>query len=154
MLRQDLETKINRELKSILVNNSQEFDNLSQMKDYLIIANNVCRHIKINNDRKNIFKKNKKTNKPRYTTIVYNDNRVSIYSRTIITIVKLIVAILASIILSLTNVQDSKRNNCFVYHKHEHLAKDCPNKKSRTTIIKELQLDSKFDKNYDLLSKN
>ncbi len=29
MLRQDLETKINRELKSILVNNPQEFDNLS-----------------------------------------------------------------------------------------------------------------------------
>jgi len=29
MLRQDLEAKINRELKSILVNNFQEFDNLS-----------------------------------------------------------------------------------------------------------------------------
>jgi len=29
MLRQDLEAKINRELKSILVNNPQEFDNLS-----------------------------------------------------------------------------------------------------------------------------
>jgi len=29
MLRQDLETKINRELKSILVNNPWEFDNLS-----------------------------------------------------------------------------------------------------------------------------
>jgi len=29
MLRQDLETKINRELKSILVNNSRKFDNLN-----------------------------------------------------------------------------------------------------------------------------
>jgi len=29
MLRQDLEAKINRELKSILINNSREFDNLS-----------------------------------------------------------------------------------------------------------------------------
>ncbi len=29
MLRQDLKTKINQELKSILVNNSQEFDNLN-----------------------------------------------------------------------------------------------------------------------------
>jgi len=104
MLRQDLETKINRELKSILVNNFRKFDNLSQMKDYLIIANNVRRRIKIDNDHKDISKKNKTTNKSHYTTIVYNDNRVSIYSRTIITIAKLAIAILASIILSLTNV--------------------------------------------------
>jgi len=104
MLRQDLETKINRELKSILVNNFRKFDNLSQMKDYLIIANNVRRRIKIDNDHKDIFKKNKTMNKSHYTTIVYNDNRVSIYSRTIITIAKLAIAILASIILSLTNV--------------------------------------------------
>ncbi len=104
MLRQDLETKINQELKSILVNNSREFDNLNQMKDYLIIANNVRRRIKIDDDRKDIFKKNKTTNKSRYTTIAYNDNRASIYSCTIITIAKLIVAILVSIISSLTNV--------------------------------------------------
>ena len=124
------------------------------MKDYLIIANNARRRIRVDNDRKDIFKKNKTTNKSRYTTIVYNDNRVSIYSCTIITIAKLVVATLALIILSLTNVQNSKRGNCFVYHKHGHLARDCPNKKNRTTIIKELQLNSKFDKNYDLLSKN
>ncbi len=154
MLRQDLETKINQELKSILVNNSQKFDNLSQIKDYLIIANNVRRRIKINNDRKDIFKKNKTTNKSRYTTIVYNDNRVSIYSRTIITIAKLVVAISISIILSLANVQDFKRNNCFVCHKYEHLAKDYSNKESRVAIIKELQLDSKFDKNHNLSLEN
>jgi len=81
------------------------------MKDYLIIANNVRRRIKIDNNRKDIFKKNKTTNKSRYTTIAYNDNRISIYSRTIITIAKLVIAILASIILSLANVQDSKGGN-------------------------------------------
>ncbi len=124
------------------------------MKDYLIIANNVRRRIKIDNNRKDIFKKNKTTNKSRYTTIAYNDNCVSIYSRTIITIAKLAIAISTSITLSLTNVQDSKRNNCFVCHKHGHLARDYPNKKSRATIIKELQLDSKLDKNYDLSLKN
>ena len=124
------------------------------MKNYLIIANNVRRRIKIDNDRKDIFKKNKTTNKSSYTTIVYNDNRVSIYSRTIITIAKLVVAILALVILSLTNVQNFKKNNCFVYHKHEHLARDYSNKKNRTTMIKELQLDSKFDENYDSSSKN
>jgi hypothetical protein len=124
------------------------------MKDYLIIANNVRRRIKIDNDRKDIFKKNKTTNKSCYTTTIYNDNRVSIYFRTIITIAKLVVAIFALVILPLTNVQDFKRDNCFVYHKHEHLARDCPNKKNRTTMIKELQLGSKFDKNYDLSSKN
>jgi len=74
------------------------------MKDYLIIANNVRKRIRIDNDRKDISKKNKTTNKLRYTTIVYNDNRASIYSRTIITIAKLVVAIPASIILPLTNV--------------------------------------------------
>ena len=100
------------------------------MKNYLIIANNVRRRIKIDNDRKDIFKKNKTTNKSRYTTIVYNDNRVSIYSRTIITIAKLVVAILALVILSLTNVQNFKKNNCFVYHKHEHLARDYSNKEN------------------------
>jgi len=124
------------------------------MKDYLIIANNVRRRIKIDDNCKDIFKKNKTTNKSRYTTIVYNDNRVSIYFRTIITIAKLVVAILASIISSLINVQNSKRSNCFICHKHEHLARDYPNKQDRTTIIKELQLGSKFDKNYNLLSKN
>jgi len=100
------------------------------MKNYLIIANNVRRRIKIDNNRKDIFKKNKTTNKSRYTTIVYNDNRVSIYSRTIITIAKLAIVISISITLSLTNVQDSKRDNCFICHKHEHLARDYPNKKS------------------------
>jgi len=124
------------------------------MKDYLIIANNVRRRIRIDNNRKDIFKKNKTTNKPRYTTTAYNDNRASIYSRTNITIAKPIVAIPAPITSPLTNVQDSKKGNCFVYHKHEHLARDYPNKKSRTTMIKELQLDSKFDENYDLSSKN
>jgi len=74
------------------------------MKDYLIIANNVRKRIKIDNNRKDIFKKNKTTNKSRYTTIVYNDNRIFIYFRTIITIAKLIVAIFALIILSLINV--------------------------------------------------
>ncbi len=74
------------------------------MKDYLIIANNVRKRIRIDNDCKDISKKNKTTNKLRYTTIVYNDNCVSIYSRTIITIAKLVVAILAPITLPLTNV--------------------------------------------------
>jgi len=124
------------------------------MKNYLIIANNVRRRIKISNNRKDIFKKNKTTNKSCYTTIVYNDNRVSIYFRTIITIAKLAIAILVSIILSLANVQDSKKSNCFVCHKHGHLARDYSNKENRTTMIKELQLDSKFDKNYDLSLKN
>jgi len=87
-------------------------------------------------------------------TIVYNDNRVSIYSRITIMIAKLIVAISTLIILSLTNVQDFKGSNCFVCHKHKHLARDYPNKKNRTTMIKELQLDFKFDKNYDSSSKN
>ncbi len=124
------------------------------MKNYLIIANNVRRRIKINNNYKNIFKKNKTTNKLHYTTIIYNDNRVSIYSRIIITIAKLVVVISTLIILSLINVRNSKRNNCFICHKHKHLAKDYSNKKNRTIIIKELQLDFKFDKNYDLSSKN
>ncbi len=74
------------------------------MKNYLIIANNVRRRIRIDNDRKDIFKKNKTTNKSRYTTIVYNDNRASIYSRIIITIAKLAIAISTLIILPLTNV--------------------------------------------------
>jgi len=74
------------------------------MKNYLIIANNVRKRIKIDDDRKDIFKKNKTTNKSRYTTIAYNDNRVSIYSRIIITIAKLAIAILALVILSLANV--------------------------------------------------
>lgn len=124
------------------------------MKDYLIIANNARRRIRIDDNRKNIFKKNKTTNKSRYTTIVYNDNRISIYSRIIITIAKFIVATLALVILSLANVQDSKEGNCFVCHKHEHLARDCPNKKNRTTIIKELQLGFEFDENYDSSLKN
>jgi len=124
------------------------------MKNYLIIANNVRKRIKIDNDHKDISKKNKIINKSRYTTIVYNNNCVSIYSRIIITIAKLIVAISTLVILSLTNVQDSKRGNCFVCHKHKHLARDYSNKKNWTTIIKELQLDFKFDKNYNLLLKN
>jgi len=124
------------------------------MKDYLIIANNVRRRIKIDDDHKDISKKNKTTNKPHYTTTIYNDNRASIYSRTIITIAKPTIAILAPITSSLANVQDSKEGNCFIYHKHKHLARDYPNKKGRTTIIKELQLGSKFDENYNLSSKN
>jgi len=120
----------------------------------LIIANNARKRIRIDDDHKDISKKNKTTNKSYYTTIVYNDNRVSIYSRTIITIAKLVVATSTLVILSLANVQNSKKDNCFVYHKHEHLTRDYLNKKSRTTIIKKLQLGSKFDKNYDSLSKN
>ncbi len=100
------------------------------MKNYLIIANNVRKRIKIDNDHKDISKKNKIINKSRYTTIVYNNNCVSIYSRIIITIAKLIVAISTLVILSLTNVQDSKRGNCFVCHKHKHLARDYSNKKN------------------------
>ena len=74
------------------------------MKNYLIIANNVRKRIKIDNDHKDISKKNKITNKSRYTTIVYNNNCVSIYSHIIITIAKLAIAILALVILSLANV--------------------------------------------------
>ncbi len=120
----------------------------------MIIANNVRKRIRIDNDYKDIFKKNKTTNKLHYTTIAYNDNRVSIYSRTIITIAKLVIAISTLVILSLANVQDSKRNNCFVYHKHKHLARDYSNKKSQVIIIKELQLDFEFNENYDSLLEN
>ncbi len=74
------------------------------MKNYLIIANNVRRRIRIDDDRKDIFKKNKTTNKPRYTTTAYNDNRASTYSRTITTIAKPAVATPASVTSPLTNV--------------------------------------------------
>jgi len=119
------------------------------MKDYLIIANNARRRIRVDNDHNDISKKNKITNKSRYTKTIYNDNCVSIYSRTIITIAKLVIAIFALVISSLINVQNSKKSNCFIYHKHEHLARDYPNKKNRTTIIKELQLGSKSKENYN-----
>jgi len=124
------------------------------MKDYLIIANNARRRIRVDDNRNNILKKNKTTNKSCYTKVVYNDNRVSIYSSTITTIAKLAIAIPAPIISPLANVQNAKKRNCFIYHKHRHLARDCPNKKNRTTIIKELQLDFKSNKNYDLSLEN
>jgi len=100
------------------------------MKDYLIIANNARRRIRIDNNRNDIFKKNKTTNKSRYTKTIYNDNRIFIYSRIITTIAKLAIATLALVISPLTNVKDSKGGNCFICHKHEHLARDCSNKKN------------------------
>ncbi len=47
---QDLKTKINKKLRSILANNSREFDNLKQIKIYLIIINNAYKYIKIDNN--------------------------------------------------------------------------------------------------------
>lgn len=93
MLRQDFEAKLNRGLKSIIVNNSWEFDNLSQMKDYLIIVDNVRRRIKVDDDRDDVLKKVKTTNKSRYTSI-YNENRIPIYIRIVTIVAKPIVALL------------------------------------------------------------
>jgi len=63
------------------------------MKDYLIIVDNVRRRIKVDDDRDDVLKKVKTTNKSRYTSI-YNENRIPIYIRIVTIVAKPIVALL------------------------------------------------------------
>lgn len=153
MLRQDLETKLNRGLKSTLANNPRDFDNLSQMKDYLVTVDNARRRIKAEDDRDGVLKKDKATNKPYYTS-THNGNRASPYTRTTAIVAKPIVATPAPVPSPLANAQDSKEGNCFICHKQGHLARDCLDKEGRAAMIKELQLGSQPNEDYDSQPEN
>lgn len=123
------------------------------MKDYLVIVDNARRRIKAEDDRDDVLKKNKTSNKSYYTS-THNENHASLYTRSTTIDARPIVATPASASSSLTNAQDSKKSNCFICHKSRHLARDCLDQEGRATIIKELQLGSQPNEDYDSQPKN
>ena len=128
-------------MRSILTNNFWEFDILTQIKFYLIITNNVCKRIKVKNNSNILQKKNKTINK-----FYYNFNSIYICITTII--VKLIAIISIAILFFLINTKNSKKSNCFICYKHEHLIRDCLDYNTRATIIKKLQVDLSLEYNF------
>lgn len=140
---QDLKLKLNNELRNVLINYSQDFKIFNEMKIFLTMTNNARRRIKIKNDVNSIQKKDKIANKSRHDLV---------YTRIITIIAKFAISTSQIISSLLVNIKNFKKSNCFICHKHNHIARDYSNKKTRAIMIKELQVNN--DSKYDFDSKN
>ena len=144
MLMNDLIFKLNKSLRSALVNNSRRFESIVQMKNHFILIDNARRQIQAEVDRKTAIKKAVEFLKP------FSSNCSQLYSRQIIIVTRIIQS--AAIISTLTTeakIEKKNRvnNNCFICHQSGHLIRDCSER-----IIKEKAMIKKLMMNRGILS--
>ena len=152
MLMNDLIFKLNKGLRSALVNNSRRFKSIVQMKNYFILIDNVRRQIQAEVDREIAVKKVVKFLKS------FSSNRSQLYFRQI-TIVTRITQSAAIISTSTTEAKIEKKNrmnnNCFICHQSRHLTRDCPERAIKGEImIKKLMINREILNSYYSDSKN
>ena len=152
MLMNDLIFKLNKGLRSALVNNSRRFKSIVQMKNYFILIDNVRRQIQAEVDREIAVRKVVEFLKS------FSSSRNQSYSRQIIIVIKIIQS--AAIISTFTiEVKIEKKNrmnnNCFICHQSRHLIQDCSKRTIKGEVmIKKLMIDRGILSSYHSDSKN
>ena len=152
MLMNDLIFKLNKSLRSALVNNSRRFESIVQMKNHFILIDNARRQIQAEVDRKTAIKKAVEFLKP------FSSNCSQLYSRQIIIVTRIIQS--AAIISTFTiEVKIEKKNrvnnNCFICHQSRHLTQNCSERVIKDEImIKKLMINREILSLYHSDSKN
>ena len=148
----DLMFKLNKNLRSALVNNLCRFESIVQMKNHLILIDNIRRQIQIEVDYETAVKKAAESLKS------FSSSRSQLYSRQIIIVTKIIQS--AAIISTLTTeikIEKKNRmnNNCFICHQSEHLTRDCSKRIIKgETMIKKFMMSRKILNSYHFDSEN
>ena len=152
MLMNDLISKLNRGLRSALVNNSRRFESIVQMKNHLILIDNVRRQIEAKVDRETAVRKVVEFLK------LFSSSRSQPYSRQIIIVTRIIqsaAVIPASTIEVKIEKKNRVNNNCFICHQSRHLARNCSKRAIKgETMIKKLMIDRGILSSYHFDSKN
>ena len=152
MLMNDLIFKLNKSLRSALVNNSRRFESIVQMKNDLILIDNVRRQVQAEVDRETAVRKVVEFLKS------FSLSCSQLYSRQIIIVTRITQS--AAIISTFTiEVKIEKKNrmnnNCFICHQSGHLTRDCPEQIIKGEImIKKLMIDRGILNSYLFDSKN
>ena len=152
MLMNDLIFKLNKSLRSALVNNSRRFESIVQMKDHFILIDNARQQIQAEVDHKIAVRKVVEFLKS------FSSSCNQLYSRQI-TIITRIIQSAAIISTSTTEVKIKKKNrmnnNCFICHQSRHLTRDCSKQIIKDEImIKKLMIDREIFSSYHFDSKN
>ena len=122
MLMNDLIFKLNRSLRSALVNNSRLFESIVQMKNHLILIDNIRRQVQAEADRETAVKKVIEFFKS------FSLSCSQFYFRQIIIVTRITQSV-AIISIFTIEVKIEKKNrvnsNCFICHQSRHLTRDC-----------------------------
>ena len=152
MLMNDLIFKLNKGLRSALVNNSRRFESIVQMKNHFILIDNARRQIQAEVDRKTAIKKAVEFLKP------FSSNCSQLYSRQIIIVTRIIQsAAITSTFMIEAKIEKKNRmnNNCFICHQSRHLARNCSERTIKGEImIKKLIIDRRIFNSYHSDSEN
>ena len=131
MLIENLENKLNKDLRSALINNFRKFITLNEMKEHLTLMNNEQRRIKFKINKEQDVVSKKSANRAKTFTSTHQHS--FIIKSTIITAKEAEVK------------KNIKENNCFVCHKSSHKTSNCSDKKAKETMIKKLFLEAEKD---------
>ena len=152
MLMNDLTFKLNKSLRSALVNNSRRFESIVQMKNHLILIDNARRQIQAEVDRETAVRKAVEFLKS------FSSNRNQFYFRQIIIVTRIIQSV-AIISTPTTEVKIEKKNrmnnNCFICHQSRHLTRNCSERVIKgEAMIKKLIISRAIFSSYHSDSEN
>ena len=152
MLMNDLIFKLNKNLRSALVNNSRRFKSIVQMKNHFILIDNARRQIQAEIDHKIMIKKIAELLKS------FLSSRIQFYSRQIIIITRITqsAAIAPTFMIKIKIEKKNRVNsNCFICHQSRHLTRDCSKRTIKDeAMIKKLMIDRRIFSSYHSDSKN
>ena len=152
MLMNDLILKLNRSLRSALVNNSRRFESIVQMKNHLILIDNVRRQIQTKIDREAAVRKIIEFLKS------FSSSCSQLYFRQITIVTRIIQsAAITSTFTIEVKIEKKNRmnNNCFICHQSKHLTRNCSKRIIKDEImIKKLMINRGILSSYHFDSKN
>ena len=139
MLMNDLILKLNKNLRSALVNNSRRFKSIVQMKNHLILIDNACWQVQVEVDRKTAVRKAVEFFKS------FSSSRSQFYFRQIIIVTRITqsAAIIPTFMIEVKIKKKNRiNNNCFICHQSGHFARNCSKRVIKDEImIKQLIID-------------
>ena len=152
MLMNDLILKLNKGLRSALVNNSRRFESIIQIKNHFILIDNARRQVQVEVDREAAVRKTVKFLKS------FSSSRNQLYSRQITIVTKVIQsAAITSAPTTEAKIEKKNRmnNNCFICHQSKHLARNCPKRIIKDEVmIKKLMINREIFSSYHSDSEN
>ena len=139
MLMNDLIFKLNRDLRSALVNNLHYFESIVQMKNHFILIDNARRQVQTKADRETAVKKIIEFLKS------FSSSCSQLYFRQIIIATRITqsTAIISTFTIE-AKIEKKNRvnNNCFICHQSRHLTQDCSKRIIKgEAMIKELMIN-------------
>ena len=152
MLMNNLIFKLNKGLRSALVNNSRRFESIIRMKNHFILIDNARRQIQAEADREIAVKKAVEFLKS------FSSSRSQPYFRQITIVTRIIqsAAITSTFTIEIKIEKKNRmNNNCFICHQSKHLTRNCSKRIIKDEVmIKKLMINRRTLSSYHSDSKN